>query len=50
MHPLISARQIRHAYEQATGLRGFGDKNLSQLARREAKLRSLPASARDEES
>lgn len=40
--PLISARQIRYAYEVATGLRGPGDKNLTQQIRRERKLMTLP--------
>jgi O-acetyl-ADP-ribose deacetylase (regulator of RNase III) len=44
VHPMVSARQVRYAYEVFRGLRGYGDKNLSQLARREAKLRSLPRS------
>lgn len=45
IHPLTSARQMRYAYEVAVGLRGPGDKNLSQQARREKKLESLPLSA-----
>ncbi|MCZ6792990.1 MAG: hypothetical protein O7J95_05180 [Planctomycetota bacterium] len=45
LHPLISARQLRYAYEIFSGRRGFGDKNLSQLARRERKLATLPRSA-----
>ena len=49
MHPSTSARQMRHAFELVMGRRGFGDKNLSSLARREAKLKSPPASARDED-
>jgi O-acetyl-ADP-ribose deacetylase (regulator of RNase III) len=49
MHRLISARQMRYAYELVAGLRGAGSKNLSGLARREAKLRSLPASAAEED-
>ena len=44
LHPLISARQVRYAYEIFSGRRGLGDKNLSQLARRERKLRSFPRS------
>lgn len=44
LHPLISARQLRYAYELFAGQRGFGDKNLSQLSRRERKLKSLPRS------
>ncbi len=42
MHPLISARQIRYACEQVMGMKGYGDRNLSQLARREQKLKTLP--------
>ncbi len=40
--PRISARQIRYAYELYTGDRHLTDKNLTQLTRRERKLRSLP--------
>jgi O-acetyl-ADP-ribose deacetylase (regulator of RNase III) len=47
--PLISARQVRYAYELASGKRGPGDKNLTQLMRRERKLKSLPRQARGEE-
>ncbi|MBN1443803.1 MAG: hypothetical protein JXA90_13920 [Planctomycetes bacterium] len=49
LHPLISARQVRYAYEMYSGRRKLGDKNLSQLARRERKLASLPRSARETE-
>jgi hypothetical protein len=42
MDPRVSARQIRYAYEVASGLRGAGDKNLTQLLRRERKLQSIP--------
>ncbi len=45
MQPAMSARQMRYAYELVAGLRGFGDKNLSSLTRRETKLRSPPRSA-----
>lgn len=44
MHPGISARQMRYAYEQVAGLRGLGDKNLSNLSRREKRLRTIPRS------
>ena len=49
MHPGTSARQMRHAYEIVSGQRGFGGKNLSSLARRESKLKSPPASVREED-
>ncbi len=42
LHPATSARQIRYAYEQVAGMRGLGDKNLSNLSRREKKLLSIP--------
>ena len=48
LDPLISARQIRYAYEMMTGLRGLGDKNLSQLARREKKLQIFPATGKED--
>jgi O-acetyl-ADP-ribose deacetylase (regulator of RNase III) len=44
LHPAISARQLRYAYEIHAGLRRYGDKNLTQLTRRERKLSSLPKS------
>jgi hypothetical protein len=44
MNPHVSARQLRYAFEVSTGKRGFGDKNLSQLTRREAKMKALPGS------
>ncbi len=50
LHPGISARQTRYAYEVVCGLRGFGDKNLSQAARRHKKLLSVPGSLRREDS
>jgi len=49
MDPRISARQIRYAYEIATGQRGPGDKNLSQQVRRERKLLSIPGADREAE-
>jgi O-acetyl-ADP-ribose deacetylase (regulator of RNase III) len=42
LDPRVSARQIRYAYEIANGLRGAGDKNLTQILRRERKLQSIP--------
>jgi O-acetyl-ADP-ribose deacetylase (regulator of RNase III) len=42
LDPRISARQIRYAYEVHEGLRGRGDKNLTQQTRRERKLMSIP--------
>jgi O-acetyl-ADP-ribose deacetylase (regulator of RNase III) len=50
LHPLISARQLRYAYELFSGKRGLGDKNLPQLQRREQKLRSLPRTAAEAET
>ncbi len=47
LHPAVSARQVRYAYEIHAGLRGFGDKNLTQLARRQHKLLSLPKPLRE---
>jgi O-acetyl-ADP-ribose deacetylase (regulator of RNase III) len=44
LHPLVSARQLRYAYEMFAGVRGPGDKNLTSLRRREMKLKSLPRS------
>jgi len=49
MPPLVSARQIRYAYEEFQGLRKVKAKNLSLLARRESKLKRLPAAADAEE-
>jgi O-acetyl-ADP-ribose deacetylase (regulator of RNase III) len=55
MPVLISAFQLRHAYEEATGLKGRRDQNLSRLIRREKKLRmgpqpkGAPATAEGEE-
>jgi hypothetical protein len=48
LHPLVSARQIRYAFEAATGLRGGRAKNLTQLVRRDRKLRALPGAGRGE--
>ena len=48
MDPRVSARQIRYAYEMASGKRGSGDKNLSQLERREKKLQSIPGAGKAE--
>jgi O-acetyl-ADP-ribose deacetylase (regulator of RNase III) len=43
----ISARQSRYAYEVVTGLRGPGDKNLTQQMRRERKLMLVPGIDRE---
>jgi len=48
MHPRISARQFRYAYEEATGMRAAVDQNLSRLVRREKKLKSMPLSAEED--
>jgi len=48
LDPRIMARQARYAFEIVTGRRGPGDKNLSQLTRRERKLQSVPGSAEDQ--
>lgn len=50
LHPGVSARQARYAYEVVAGRRGFGDKNLSQIARRQKKLQSIPGSLRGEDA
>ena len=42
LDPRVSARQIRYAYEMETARRAAGDKNLSQIQRRERKLQSIP--------
>lgn len=42
LHPQVSARQLRYAYDIFRGHRGFGDKNLTQLSRRERKLGAIP--------
>jgi O-acetyl-ADP-ribose deacetylase (regulator of RNase III) len=49
LHPLIAARQLRYAFEEATGLRKRGDQNLSRLARREKKMKDFPAAKEEEE-
>ena len=49
MNPLVSARQLRYAYEEAAGLRKKGDQNLSRLARREKKLKEIPVAKDGEE-
>jgi len=49
MNPLISARQIRYAYEEAWGLRKFPDQNLSRLSRRDKKLKEIPGGKEEEE-
>jgi len=38
----ICARQMRYAYSLFSGRRGYGDKNLTRLTRRENKLRRMP--------
>lgn len=40
--PEICARQMRYAYTVFSGRRGYGDKNLNQVTRRERKLRRMP--------
>ena len=46
MHPYVSARQIRYAYEIfCLHTRGASDKNLTRLRRRERKLKSVPSQA-----
>lgn len=47
LDPRVSARQIRYAYEIASGVRGPADKNLSQQMRRERKLERLPGVGED---
>jgi O-acetyl-ADP-ribose deacetylase (regulator of RNase III) len=49
MNPLVSARQIRYAYEEAWGLRKFPDQNLSRLTRRDKKLKEVPGAKEEEE-
>lgn len=46
LDPAVSARQIRYAYEMASGQRGPGAKNLSQCTRRQRKLQTLPITNR----
>lgn len=48
LDPRTSARQIRYAYEMAAGHRGLGDKNLSQLTRRQWKLQTIPGAGEDD--
>ena len=40
--PEICARQMRYAYTVCSGRRGYGDKSLTQLTRREKKLCRMP--------
>ena len=40
--PEICARQMRYAYTVFSGRRGYGDKSLTQLTRRDKKLRRMP--------
>jgi O-acetyl-ADP-ribose deacetylase (regulator of RNase III) len=47
LHPAVAARQIRYAYEEAIGVRKADRRNLSQLLRREKKLRTVPRSAEE---
>jgi O-acetyl-ADP-ribose deacetylase (regulator of RNase III) len=49
MNPLVSARQIRYAYEEAWDLRKFPDQNLSRLSRRDKKLKEVPGGKEEEE-
>ncbi len=49
VHPLIAARQLRYAYEEAMGLRKLPDQNLSRLARRERKLKEMPKEGQEGE-
>ncbi len=44
LHPGLVARQMRYAFEIFRTGRGYGDKNLSQLSRRQSKLASIPKS------
>ena len=48
MHPSVSARQLRYAYEIAIKKRSRGGKNLTQLVRRERKLKSIPGAETSE--
>lgn len=46
MHPYVSARQIRYAYEIfCLRTRGSSHKNLTRLRRRDRKLRNVPSQA-----
>jgi len=49
MLPLVSARQLRYAWEEFRGLRKLPDQNLSRLSRREKKLKEVPGAKEDEE-
>jgi O-acetyl-ADP-ribose deacetylase (regulator of RNase III) len=44
----ICARQMRYAYSIFSGRRGYGDKNLTRLTRREDKLRRMPKPPRED--
>jgi len=44
----ICARQMRYAYSVFSGRRGYGDKNLTRLTRRENKLRRMPKPPRED--
>ncbi|MCH2585208.1 MAG: hypothetical protein MK138_10600, partial [Planctomycetes bacterium] len=44
----ICARQMRYAYSIFSGRRGYGDKNLPRLTRREDKLRRMPKPPRED--
>ena len=48
MPPEICARQMRYAYSIFAGRRGYGDKNLTRLTRREQKLRRMPKPSLEE--
>lgn len=49
MQPLVAARQLRYAFEEAMGLRKLADQNLSRLIRREKKLKEVPAGKEETE-
>lgn len=49
MHPYVSARQIRYAWEIARKERSRGGKNMTQLVKRERKMKAIPAAAREAE-
>lgn len=46
-HGAVAARQLRYAYEEVIGVRKVTRKNLSQLVRRERKLRTIPRSTQE---
>lgn len=48
LHPEICARQMRYAYNIFCGRKGYGDKNLSRLTRRENKLQRMPKPPQEE--